>query len=134
MTGWNPHDDFITLASIAIAAPWFRDLIRALIDKLTGTSSTKQSLANISADLADERENRMQSEAKICRSRVIRFNDELLNGMHHSKSMFDTILIDCSDYEKYCSSHPHFRNSVATEAIENIKRTYRKCEEEHDFL
>jgi len=134
MTGWSPHDDFITLLLAAMAAPWFRDLIRALIDRLTGTSSTKQSLAKISADLADEREDRLQSEAKACRSRVIRFNDELLNNMHHSKSMFDIILIDCSDYEKYCSTHPDFRNSVATEAIENIKRVYRLCEEAHNFL
>jgi N-acyl-D-aspartate/D-glutamate deacylase len=131
---WNPHDDFITLLLAAMAAPWFRDLVKALIDKLTGNTSIKQMMSKIIADLRNEREDRLQSEAKACRSRVIRFNDELLNNVHHSKSMFDTILIDCSDYEKYCAEHPQFRNSVATEAIENIKRTYRKCEEDHDFL
>ena len=131
---WNPHDDFIALASIAIAAPWFRDLVKALIDNLTGATSTNKALAMITADLANERKERMQSEAKICRSRVIRFNDELLNGMPHSKSMFDTILIDCSDYEKYCADNPNFRNSVATESIENIRRNYRKHEEANDFL
>lgn len=131
---WNPHDDFITLLVAAMAAPWFRDLIRAIIDKLTGNTPIKKTLEGIKAGLADEKEERLQSEAKICRSRIIRFNDELLNSTLHSKSMFDTILIDCSDYEKYCADHPHFRNSVATEAIENIKRTYRQCEREHSFL
>lgn len=134
MTAWNPHDDFITLLLAAMAAPWFRDLVKALIDKITGNTSVKTMIEDIRTDLIEERDDRMKSEAKICRSRIIRFNDELLNNMHHSKSMFDTILIDCSDYEKYCTEHPKFRNSVATEAIENIKRTYRKCEEEHDFL
>lgn len=131
---WNPHDDFITLLVAAMAAPWFRDLIKALIDKITGSTSVKEMIGEIRAELKKEKEARLEDKAEAKRSRVIRFSDELLNGMRHSKSMFDNALIDCSDYEKYCADHPHFRNSVATEAIENIKRTYRKCEEEHDFL
>lgn len=131
---WNPHDDFITLLVAAMAAPWFRDLIKTLIDKITGSTSVKEMIGEIRAELKKEKEARLEDKAEAKRSRVIRFSDELLNGMRHSKSMFDNALIDCSDYEKYCADYPHFRNSVATEAIENIKRTYRKCEEDHDFL
>lgn len=92
------------------------------------------SIRQISNSLRDEHDEREENDIKNARVRIIRFNDELLKGDKHSKTMFDNILIDCSDYEKYCLDHPHFKNNVATEAIEHIKRVYRKREENNDFL
>lgn len=69
-----------------------------------------------------------------CRYRIQRFNDEILLGQKHSKEFFDSTLIDITDYDVYCSSHPEFRNQVTSMAEENIKRVYQKCMEEHTFL
>lgn len=138
---WNLHDDFMALMLIAVGAPGFWELIKMGLNRLFGGSSVKQDihaikheLGEIKSDLMAEADQRREDGARIARGKILRFNDELLNGMRHSKSMFDTVLIDCTDYEKYCNEHPNFRNGLATEAIENIKRQYRICEQERDFL
>lgn len=73
-------------------------------------------------------------DALLSRHRVLRFNDELLQCVRHSKEMFDDILQDITDYDRYCATHPNFRNQKAVQAELNIKRKYQKCMEEHDFL
>lgn len=73
-------------------------------------------------------------DALLSRHRVLRFNDELLQCVRHSKEMFDDILQDITDYDRYCATHPNFRNQKAVQAELNIKRKYQKCLEEHDFL
>lgn len=105
---------------------------RVEADRRQREISTK--ISAISNGLNKEHDEREANDIKNARTRIIRFNDELLSNVPHSKSMFDSVLIDCSDYEDYCEYHPHFKNNVAVEAIENIKRIYRKCEENHDFL
>ena len=71
---------------------------------------------------------------KDCRLRVLRFNDELIQGQHHTREHFHEILDDITAYERYCAEHPLFENSKAELAIENVKRIYKKCEEDNSFL
>lgn len=78
-------------------------------------------------------ENREQSAIQA-RERIQRFNDELLRGKMHTKEYFDSILIDCDFYDHYCNENADFRNQVTSLAEENIKRVYRKCQEERSFL
>lgn len=88
----------------------------------------------IASDLkAHINENREQSAIQA-RQRIQRFNDELLRGQKHTKEYFDSILIDITDYDRYCNEHEEFRNQVTSMAEENIKRVYRKCQEERSFL
>lgn len=114
------------------------ELIKYFISRRSGI---KKDIAELSKEIAvihnqiqEEDERRLQDKAEIARARIVRFNDELLNGIHHSRSMFDMILIDCSKYNNYCDSHPGFRNGVAVEAINHIRSCYRKCEQDKDFL
>ena len=74
------------------------------------------------------------NEAVECRARVLRFNKELIENERHTTEEFDQALEDCDKYEKFCNKHPDFRNNKANLSIENIKRCYLKCEEQHDFL
>ena len=74
------------------------------------------------------------NEAVECRARVLRFNKELIENERHTEEEFTQALEDCDKYEKFCSKHPDFRNNKASLSIENIKRCYLKCEEQHDFL
>lgn len=77
---------------------------------------------------ADER------EAVSSRNRIVRFSDEILHGVKHSKEHFDQVLMDCTKYEKYCDEHKDFENNVAQESIKLIKSTYEKCLREKSFL
>lgn len=85
-------------------------------------------------EVRDLREEFDVSLANQARTRILRFNDELLRKDRHSKEMFDSVLEDVDNYERYCSEHPLYKNSKAVLAIANIKRCYEKCEQDNDFL
>lgn len=72
--------------------------------------------------------------ASLSRSHILRFGDELLHGMQHSKEHFDQILIDISKYETYCDEHPAYKNNVANATIRLIRDTYQKCLTDNKFL
>lgn len=93
-------------------------------------SQTKQILAEVKCLRADFD----QEKAVTARTRILRFNDELLNETKHSKEMFDQALGDIDAYEKYCAKHPEFLNNRTTLSVEHIKRVYQKCEESRTFL
>ena len=68
------------------------------------------------------------------RSRILRFNDEVMIGEEHSKEHFDEILKDIDRYEDYCEKNPSYENNKAVLAIKTIKEEYLYCLEHHDFL
>jgi hypothetical protein len=68
------------------------------------------------------------------RRRILRFNDELLQDIRHSREMFDNVLDDITAYEHYCNQHKDFKNQKVTLAIENVNRVYKECMIEHSFL
>ena len=72
--------------------------------------------------------------ASLRRTHILRFGDEILHGVIHSKEHFDQILVDISKYESYCKDNPEYLNSIANATIEQIKRTYQKYLEDNSFL
>lgn len=68
------------------------------------------------------------------RYRILRFNDEIVQGNRHTKEHFDQILEDIDNYEKFCKNNPEFPNNKAVLAVKNIKDVYDKCVEENSFL
>ena len=81
-----------------------------------------------------EKEKEQIKEALAARRRILRFNDELLLKIKHSKEMFNDILKDITDYDNYCRTHPDFVNQRAVFAEQNVGKAYKKCMEENDFL
>ena len=69
-----------------------------------------------------------------CRARILRFNNELLRDIPHTKEEFVETLKDIDDYERYCKTHPDYANGRAVHAIANINRVYDERLEKHDFL
>ena len=72
--------------------------------------------------------------ASLSRTHILRFGDEILHGVAHSKEHFDQILVDISKYESYCKDHPEYLNNIANATIKQIKKTYQKCLEDNSFL
>ena len=110
--------------------PWkkiFRALGRALNGEvLAALDKTQKKLdAHIRAD--DER------NADMHRARILRFNNELLRDIPHTKEDFINVLADIDDYEAYCREHPDYKNNRASHAIHNIGSCYDKRLEKHDF-
>ena len=89
---------------------------------------------NLSTDIRDLRDECEEREATACRTRILRFGDEILHDVRHSKEHFDQILIDITAYENYCASHPDFRNNVAVATIKHINQIYARCIRDNSFL
>ena len=89
---------------------------------------------NLSQELADHKAKSAEREATLCRSHILRFGDEILHGVPHSKEHYDSILLDIDSYEQYCDKHPDYKNNVALATIEHIKRMYHKHLAEDSFL
>lgn len=85
-------------------------------------------------DLKEIKTKNEEQRATDCRSAILRFGDELRQGVLHSKEHFDQILLDISFYEHYCDTHREYANNIALMTIEKIKDTYRKCMDEDSFL
>lgn len=123
-----------TVLLTLISSGFFTVLLQWILGKIDAKKGMRKTLEDIKTEIEKEHDEREMDSTMNRRSRILRFNDELLRGDRHSKSMFDSILMDCTKYEKYCAKHDDFQNGVATESIANIRRCYRKCEEDSDFL
>ena len=88
----------------------------------------------LDGDLAALRKECDEREATACRTRIMRFGDEILHDVRHSKEHFDQILLDITNYEVYCDTHPKFKHGIAVATIERIKQVYQKCIAENSFL
>lgn len=103
------------------------DVINGLEEVKKAQTETRQRLeTHISTD--EER------EVDHCRARILRFNNELLRDIPHTKEEFIEILKDIDDYERYCRDHKNYANGRAVHAIANIGRVYDERLEKHDFL
>ena len=115
----------ITVALVASNGFWNRT------EKKDGIKAT---LSNIQEEQKNIRNDMKRIEAKDARRRILRFNDELLNNVCHSKELFDDALEDIDTYDKFCADHPEFPNNKTVMAESNIRRCYQKCMEDQDFL
>lgn len=68
------------------------------------------------------------------RARILRFNNELLRDIPHTREEFIEVLKDIDHYERYCKAHPEYENNRAVHAIANIGRVYDDRLQKHDFL
>lgn len=91
-------------------------------------------LEKVEKDVAEVKREVGESSAVTSRYRILRFDDEILHEIRHSKEHFDQILLDIDVYEKFCEEHPDFKNNLAVMAIKHIKTIYEKCSRENSFL
>ncbi|MBQ8495094.1 MAG: hypothetical protein IJ465_05005 [Clostridia bacterium] len=86
------------------------------------------------ADLQELSREFKEHKACECRSRILRFGDEVLHGRRHSKDHFEQILLDIKKYDQYCANHREFENGVTEPTSKRIKEVYQHCLEQNDFL
>lgn len=71
-----------------------------------------------------------ENQAVLARTHILRFSDELRNGVQHSDEYFRQQLQDCDTYERFCEDHPEFKNSYTELANKHIKETYQRLLDE----
>ena len=68
--------------------------------------------------------------AVLARTHILRFSDEIKNGVVHSSEYWRQQLDDCDTYQRFCEEHPRFRNSYTEHADKHIKDTYDQLKRE----
>lgn len=140
----------VQIIGLLIASQCFWEFLKWLIDKIgTSFSGTRKVTLTEIADKLDAQRKEVddlrtvyvtmqgvesEKDAMAARRRILRFNDELLRKVDHSKEYFDDILEDVKIYEDYCKSHPNFQNGKTVMADKNIKRCYELCVRNNSFL
>lgn len=130
---------FIVIMSLVEIAPikfnpwsWLGNVLnKGMIEKLDKQAGDMDKLRN---EVSEIRKEVNENSATSSRYRILRFDDELLHGMQHTKEHFDQILVDIDIYEKFCIRNPDFKNNLAVMAISHIKSVYQECSAKNSFL
>lgn len=91
-------------------------------------------LNTVKQDLADHIRMDGERNADEHRARILRFNNELLRDIPHTKEEFIDVLAEIDFYERYCEDHKDYKNNRAVHAIANISRVYDERLQKHDFM
>lgn len=113
-------------------AKWLGRAINA--DVIKELEAVKKTQAETKQQLEAHIKTNDKREADNCRGRILRFNNELIREIPHTKEEFVEALKDITDYKRYCKEHPDYENERAVHAIANIGRAYDERLEKHDFL
>lgn len=97
------------------------DQSNAILERLNALDTK---VGKIEASL-DER------DAILARTHILRFKDELYNGIHHSSEYFEQTLDDIQTYDQFCSDHPKFANGRTKAAAKYIQDEYDRLFKEH---
>ena len=119
----------IALVSLLSAtAVW--DFAKFLINR---KDDTKAQIVEVKKSINKLGERIDKNQAILARTHILRFDDELLNDIKHSKEYFSQTLQDIDVYEVFCMDHPNFKNSYATAAINHIRSTYDDLLKKHNL-
>ena len=129
LLGWGGGGLFLLLTLVQLAPikvnPW--SWLAKSVGKAIGIAAVEKKLdEHISTD--DRR------DADRHRMEILRFNNELLRSIDHTKEEFIEVLAEIDAYERFCEDHPDYPNNRAVLAIENIRENYKERLKKHDFL
>lgn len=97
------------------------DQSNAILERLNALDTK---VGKIEASL-DER------DAILARTHILRFKDELYNGIHHSQEYFEQTLDDIETYNQFCADHPKFANGRTKAAAVYIQSEHDRLFKEH---
>ena len=116
----------VIVSLLSATAIW--DFVKFLINR---KDDTKAQIVEVKTSINKLGERIDENQAILARSHILRFDDELLNDVSHSREYFSQTLQDIDVYEAFCMDHPNFKNSFATAAINHIRKTYDELLEKH---
>ena len=118
----------VIVSLLSATAVW--DFVKFLINR---KDDTKAQIVEVKKSINKLGERINENQAVLARTHILRFDDELLNDVKHSKEYFSQTLQDIDVYEAFCMNHPNFKNSYATAAINHIRSTYDEQLKKHNL-
>ena len=120
---------------------WARDWLNARLDglgkrlnagldskvsSLTATvAAQSQLLAQVTAELQDQKDTADRRRADDHRREILRFNREIMEGAAPDRESYVEILDLIDRYREYCREHEKYPNSRADAAMKNIEYHYQ---------
>ena len=102
--------------------PW-----SAINNFFTANTKILAALENLDARVKNLEINNAEEKAVNARIRILRFGDEILHHINHTKEHYEQTMMDIDLYETYCDEHPDFKNQITIMNIQIIKEQYAKC-------
>lgn len=124
-------DILIAIICAVFASSGLWGLIQFLINRKDSIGEKIDKLTELVQEVSDRVDS---TSATNARTRVLRFDDELINGVHHSREYFQQTLEEIDTYETYCQKHPEFKNNACVLAIEHIRRVYSHLQDNNGFI
>jgi len=121
----------IAIIGAVMASSGLWGLLQYLINRKDRTNEKLDRLTALVQEVSDRVDT---SSATNARTRILRFDDELINGIHHSREYFQQTLEEIDTYENYCEKHPDYKNSACILAIQHIRSVYAKLLDERAFI
>lgn len=118
------NDLLLKLAGLVLGSGALFSFIQFLVQRYDNKKGIEKQIKKLE-DRMDER------DAIQARTHILRFNDELENGMVHSKDYFRQQIQDIDTYEEYCRTHPDFANGLTIMASKYIKSEYERQYQSH---
>ena len=124
------YDIIIAIIGAVFASSGLWGLIQYLINRKDKTGEKLDSIIQAVHEISERVD---ANSATLARTHILRFDDELINNVQHTREYFQQILDDVDTYEKYCATHPDYKNNMCTMAIEHIRRVYGKLQDNRGF-
>lgn len=106
-------------------------LFKKIIEEI---KETKEETKNLRVEFESFKKEQSFNEATASRRRILRFNDEAVFGLKHTREHFDEIIADIDNYESFCKENPDYQNNKGKMAMHNIKSIYQKCINDNTFV
>lgn len=124
-------DIIVAIIGAVFASSGLWGLLQYLISRKDKTNEKLDKLTDLVREISERVDT---TSATNARTRILRFDDELINGIHHSKEYFQQTLEEIDTYELYCEKHPNYKNSACVLAIEHIRSVYTRLLDERAFI
>lgn len=124
-------DIIVAIIGAVFASSGLWGLLQYLISRKDNTAEKLDKLTELVKEVSERVD---MSSATNARTRILRFDDELINGVRHSREYFQQTLEEIDTYETYCNKHPDYKNSACTLAIQHIRSVYAKLLDERAFI
>lgn len=106
-------------------------LFKKIIEEI---KETRKETKNLREEFERFKKEQAFNEATASRRRILRFNDEAVFGLKHTREHFDEIIADIDNYEVFCMENPDYQNNKGKMAMHNIKSIYQKCINDNTFV
>lgn len=117
------EDFFHALVIAIISSSALTSFIQFLLQFFFTRHDMKQNIVK-RLDSSDEKIDRYKAE--LCRTHILRFADDLRNGIAHSEEYFRQQMLDIDYYNNYCREHTEFSNGLTIIASQLIKDEFTK--------